>query len=135
MKDQGIEFELSSAYRNLEHQNDLSGKSAASPGKSPHGWGGAVDFRNLYNLVGGSTDLERNQTARKTQEIYKQIAEVGAKYGWYNPWRLSDAGGDIDEIWHFEYWGPAPTDIRISLGFSAADADALRQKLFEQANR
>jgi hypothetical protein len=33
------------------------------------------------------------------------MAAVGAKYGWYNPWRLSDTMGKQDEIWHFEYWG------------------------------
>ena len=41
---------------------------------------------------------------RKT-DAYKKIAEIGVKYGWYNPWRLSDNAG-TDEIWHFEYWGP-----------------------------
>jgi hypothetical protein len=99
-------FRISSAYRNRQQQQNLSGRAAAAPaGSSPHGWGGAIDFGNLYQLVGGSPDPKKNLEARKKYEIYKQIAAVGAKYGWYNPWRLSDIMGKQDEIWHFEYWG------------------------------
>ena len=135
MKSQGIEFTLSSAYRNLTHQNNLSGKVAATPGTSAHGWGGAVDFSNLYRLVRGSTDPTTNQKARKNNEVYKQIAEVGAKYGWYNPWRLSDTSGTRDEIWHFEYWGESSTSILISQGFETVDTDALAQKYWSDANK
>jgi LAS superfamily LD-carboxypeptidase LdcB len=102
----GINFTLSSAYRNYEHQTGLGkSKGVAKPGSSPHGWGGAIDFGNLYAVVNGSPDAQTNLKGRISSENYKKIATIGAKYGWYNPWRLSDVAG-TDEMWHFEYWGP-----------------------------
>lgn len=104
MLSRGINYSVSSAYRSVQHQSNLgSGKTVAKPGSSPHGWGGAIDFRNLYAIVGGSGNPQVNLNGRKT-EIYRDMASIGAKYGWYNPWRLSDVAG-TDEIWHFEYWG------------------------------
>jgi hypothetical protein len=101
-----IPYSISSAYRNKQHQASLgSKKGVASPGSSPHGWGGALDFSNLNSLVGGSTNPLINLNARISNPIYKQMAELGKQFGWYNPWRLSDQSGEIDEIWHFEYWG------------------------------
>jgi len=103
-----ISYTVSSAYRSIQHQAGLSKtpkKGVASAGSSPHGWGGAIDFSNLYRLVGGSTNPGVNLKARVDNNIYTQIAELGALYGWYNPWRLSDNAG-VDEMWHFEYWGP-----------------------------
>lgn len=106
MKAAGISYRMSSAYRSKVHQGGLKpGSTVASPGSSPHGWGGALDFGNLHGIVNGSGDPTRNKEGRKTP-IYKQMATLGAKHGWYNPWRLSDVSG-TDELWHFEYWGPA----------------------------
>lgn len=106
MKAAGVKYQVSSAYRNLAHQKGLgSGKTVAGAGSSPHGWGGALDFSNLYAIINGSGDPQRNLNGRKTP-IYKQMATLGAKHGWYNPWRLSDVRGTVDEMWHFEYWGP-----------------------------
>jgi len=100
-----IPYSISSAYRSKQHQASLgSGKGVASPGSSPHGWGGALDFSNLYSLVGGSTNPIVNLNARINNPIYEQMATLGKQFGWYNPWRLSDQSG-VDEIWHFEYWG------------------------------
>ena len=100
-----IPYRISSAYRSVIHQKGLGqGSTIATPGSSPHGVGGALDFGNLYRIVGGSGKPQANLEGRKT-EAYKQIAEIGAKYGWYNPKRLADISG-TDEIWHFEYWGP-----------------------------
>jgi hypothetical protein len=100
-----IPYSVSSAYRSKQHQASLgSGKGVASPGSSPHGWGGALDFSNLYSLVGGSTNPTVNLNARIRNSVYEQMAELGKQFGWYNPWRLSDQNG-VDEIWHFEYWG------------------------------
>ena len=104
-----IPYIISSAYRDYKQQASLAKNqnNAASAGSSPHGWGGAVDFGNLYRLVGGSTNPARNLNGRVKPEpgSYTLIAQIGAKYGWYNPWRLSDNAG-VDELWHFEYWGP-----------------------------
>ena len=106
MRSNGISYSVSSAYRSRNHQARISGRStAASAGSSPHGIGGALDFRNLYNLVGGSGNPNINLTKGRLTTSYKEIAEIGAKYNWYNPWRLSDVNG-LDECWHFEYWGP-----------------------------
>ena len=106
LKAAGVSYRLTSAYRSQAHQAGLgTGKTVAKPGSSPHGWGGALDFGNLYQIVNGSGDPKRNQDGRKTP-AYKQMATLGAKHGWYNPWRLSDVNG-VDELWHFEYWGPA----------------------------
>ena len=105
LRQKGIPYRVSSAYRTAKHQSKIdSPATAAAPGKSAHGWGGAIDFGNLNRIVGNSGNPSTNLAGRKT-EIYKQIAEAGAKYGWYNPWRLSDTAGSVDEIWHFEYWG------------------------------
>ena len=104
-----IPYRVSSAYRDYKQQANLSSnqKNAAAAGSSPHGWGGAVDFGNLYQRVGGSTNPIINLNARvaATTDSYTLIAQIGSKYGWYNPWRLSDSSG-VDELWHFEYWGP-----------------------------
>ncbi|QQO91917.1 carboxypeptidase [Flavobacterium phage vB_FspM_immuto_3-5A] len=106
MKAAGVPYRMTSAYRNKVHQEGLgTGTTIAGPGSSPHGWGGALDFGNLHAIVGGSGSPKRNKEGRKVP-IYKQMATLGAKHGWYNPWRLSDGAGKVDEMWHFEYWGP-----------------------------
>jgi len=97
----GIPWNITSAYRRKQHNSDIKGSS-----KSAHLYGGAVDFGNLHGLVGGSKDITTNFNARVDNPVYEQIASVGKKYGWYNPWRLSDNAGTMEEIWHFEYWGP-----------------------------
>ena len=96
MKSAGINFQITSAVR-----------FGSSTGGGAHGYGIAVDIGTLYRLVNGSTSPSINKNARIQNPIYKQIAELGANYGWYNPWRLSDSSGTMDELWHFEYWGPA----------------------------
>ena len=105
MKAQGVFYRVTSGYRNSQHQGGLDSGRAASPGRSPHGWGGALDFGNLYQVVGGSTNLTTNVNGRIQSPDYTKMAEIGKKYGWYNPWRLSNNGGSMDELWHWEYWG------------------------------
>jgi len=105
MKAQGIFYRVSSGYRNTQHQGGIGGGGVAKPGRSPHGWGGALDFGNLYRTVGGSTNLTTNVNGRIESEEYAKMAEIGKKYGWYNPWRLSNNTGTMDELWHWEYWG------------------------------
>ena len=109
----GIYCQVYSAYRDIDHQRGLSKKAGGGPtvakgGTSAHGWGMAVDLQPLRGLIKESPagGLQANLKARKTQ-TYKDIATVLAKYEWYNPWRLSDASGTVDEVWHFEYWGSA----------------------------
>jgi hypothetical protein len=95
MNTTGIPWRLTSAVR-----------FGGNTGGGAHGYGVAVDFGNLWQVVKGSHYPQTNLPGRKTK-IYESIATIGAKYGWYNPWRLSDVAGTYDEIWHFEYWGPA----------------------------
>jgi hypothetical protein len=104
MKQLNIPFLVSSAVR-----------FGGNTGGGAHGYGVAVDFSNLYQLVDGSRDPITNKNARIKYDIYSKMAFLGTKYGWYNPWGLSDSKVGInskgkpfiDEIWHFEYWGPA----------------------------
>jgi hypothetical protein len=96
----GIQFKVTSALR-----------FGQNVGQGPHGFGGAVDFGNLNKLVGGSTTPATNKKGRIENPVYAQMAGIGAQFGWYNPWRLSDARGSCDEIWHFEYWGPVDGDV------------------------
>ena len=117
MDSQGIKYSISSAYRSYKHQKAIGGGgtksnrgTVASPGGSAHGLGIAIDLGNLYSLVNGSGNPTKNKNARIKYRIYTQIAEIGKKYHFYNPWRLSDSSG-TDEIWHFEYWGSDTTPI------------------------
>ena len=100
----GVDIGLVSAYRDLQHQADLAGSNSAATtqGISSHGWAGAVDVG--IHVPAPRTSLKNNLAVRKTDK-YVNIATIGAKYGWYNPWRLSDNAGTMDEAWHFEYWG------------------------------
>jgi hypothetical protein len=108
---QGGCITISSVFRTKTQQDAVKaqkikegrGNSAATPGSSPHGWGVAIDIRELYRLVNGDASPSANAKARESK-VYKFIAAAGEKYGWYNPWRLAD-GSNTDECWHFEYWG------------------------------
>ena len=101
-------FTISSAYRDLQHQRDLSaastGNGVATPGNSPHGMGRAIDFAELYAAVGGSTNGADNARARQNNALYRWLANNAPAFGWYNPKRLAD-GNRVDECWHWEYWG------------------------------
>lgn len=104
---QGGCMTVTSIFRTYADQvrvKNQRGAAAAAPGTSPHGWGIAIDIRELYRLVDGSSKLQPNKLARE-KDIYKFIASTGEKYGWYNPYRLADGAGTMDECWHFEYWG------------------------------
>ena len=95
VKSRGIPFQITSAVR-----------FGQNTGSGPHGYGIAVDINSLFQAVGGSENPTANLNGRIGTPDYRTIAEIGKKYDWYNPWRLSDQFGQ-DELWHFEYWGPA----------------------------
>jgi LAS superfamily LD-carboxypeptidase LdcB len=88
---------LISAYRDFDTQVRLKaekGKQAATPGKSKHGWGIAVDwnrgFRHRKNDA-GETGLE-------------WLAQHAFKFGYVHPiW--ARPGGSNPEEWHWEYRG------------------------------
>lgn len=104
-KKEGIGWTLTSAYRSLSHQASLgSGATIAKVGSSPHGWGLAIDFGQLFRAVGGSGNPSINRRGRASSSLYRWLSNNAPKYGWYNPYRLADGAG-VDEMWHWEYWG------------------------------
>ena len=115
LRNAGITVQVYSAYRDLQHQKSLgSGTGVAGAGTSPHGWGMALDispFNRMAKAVTVNGESKKstprgNVDGRKT-EFYRKVGEIMAKHNWYNPWRLADFAGNVDEIWHWEYWGPA----------------------------
>jgi hypothetical protein len=115
LRNAGLTVQVYSAYRDLQHQNSLgSGTGVAGVGSSPHGWGMALDISPFNQMakpvvVNGKSRKstpQGNIDGRKT-EFYRKVGEIMAKHNWYNPWRLADNAGSVDEIWHWEYWGPA----------------------------
>lgn len=104
-KTQNISWTVTSAYRDYEHQKSLgSSSTVAKPGSSPHGWGMALDFSELYAQVDGSGNPAINRAGREKSSLYRWMSNNAPKYGWYNPYRLADGSG-VDEMWHWEYWG------------------------------
>ena len=110
--DDGIVFTINSTYRSYAYQENTKRqypKTAASPGNSPHGWGGAIDILELNRAVGGSASPEVNKIQRQTNDLYRWLALNAPKYGWVNPKRLADGKGQ-EEIWHWEWWGSQGLD-------------------------
>lgn len=107
-KKDNVQFSVSSWYRDYEGQvkcwNELEAGKAAVPGWSNHGFGVAVDIRELYRAVGGSIGADVNAEVRNNNKLYKYFAANAPKFGWYNPTTLSD-GKRPDECWHWEYHG------------------------------
>ena len=108
-----VSFTITSIYRSYAAQDDVKkryGDKAASPGSSPHGWGGAIDIGELYTAVGGSTDPSANARVRANNPLYLWLEINGPKVGWINPSRLADGAGK-DECWHWEWWGDVNLDL------------------------
>jgi len=107
-KKDGVSFSISSWYRPYENQvkcwNELEAGKAAVPGHSNHGWGIAIDVRDLYRAVAGSIQVSPNATVRNNNTLYKYFAKNAPNYGWYNPSTLCD-NNKPEEVWHWEYHG------------------------------
>jgi|GEM_PF-2871948 len=95
----GRTIELTDSYRSYDEQVDVKkrkGKKAATPGKSDHGWGFALDFASNINKF--------------DSDEYAWMMENAPSYGWVNPkWAQKD--GTNPEAWHWEFMGapePAP---------------------------
>ena len=84
---------MTDSYRSLAEQVAVKadkGKWAATPGRSQHGLGLAVD------LCGGINEL------RDRAHLWmKQNAPL---YGWFHP-AWAEPGGSLPEPWHWEYAG------------------------------
>ncbi|WP_413451012.1 M15 family metallopeptidase [Georgenia phoenicis] len=82
-----------STYRSLADQQyiwaETGPPTAARPGRSPHGYGLAIDF-------GGRTDIDFGR------QPYLWLRDNGPRFGWHNmPWNRE--GGSNPEPWHFDY--------------------------------
>ena len=91
----GIELTCTDSYRPYEEQVDLKRRKphlAATPGKSVHGWGFAVDV---------SVGLPPRAFGHS---VYRWLQEHGPEHGWH-------LGRPKDEPWHWVYRGPIDTDI------------------------
>ncbi|UZN04609.1 M15 family metallopeptidase [Cellulomonas sp. S1-8] len=86
----GTDLCLSSGYRTLAQQRSVKaqkGGLAATPGKSNHGWGLAMDFCSIQTSGARWTWLNDNAPT----------------YGWENPsWAVRGGSGPY-EPWHWEY--------------------------------
>ena len=139
----GYRISLTNGYRSQQYQASFgNSKSAAKPGSSPHGWGGAVDIGihekasgKLRHQMNTRTDFGKRSLdygdplagntgegalSDRLTEDWKVVAILGARYGFYNPQRLQNKTGKnlLDEAWHFEYWGP------VEVGYVNPDAVA-----------
>jgi len=94
----GKPLDITDSYRPLAVQERLKIEKptlAATPGKSDHGWGFAVDSASNINIF----DSPEHQW----------VAENGPKFGWVNPdW--AQPGQQKVEPWHLEYKGQVHED-------------------------
>ncbi|SDD55568.1 D-alanyl-D-alanine carboxypeptidase [Sanguibacter gelidistatuariae] len=87
----GVNMGITDGYRTLSSQYSLKstkGAIAATPGKSEHGWGLAVDLRP-----------ETYQSAVKT----KWLRTNAPLFGWDNPAWARPGGSGATEPWHWEF--------------------------------
>lgn len=92
-----IDLQPSDSYRSFAAQQDVKRRKpnlAATPGRSNHGWGFALDMG-----IGGTF----------TSAAYRWLFDNGPRFGWMHPvWaRPTSLGGNGSrpEAWHWEYWG------------------------------
>jgi peptidoglycan hydrolase-like protein with peptidoglycan-binding domain len=86
----GIDLTCTDSYRSIEQQVDLKNRKpslSATPGKSVHGWGFAVDL---------SIDLPPRAFG---QSVYQWLQDNAPELGWF-------LGRPRDEPWHWVYRGP-----------------------------
>ena len=93
-KEFGTDLGITDAYRPLSEQEYLykikpSGM-AATPGKSNHGWGLAVDF---------GTGINRFGTPQ-----HEWMKKNAGRFGWKHP-AWAQQGQPHAEAWHWEFWG------------------------------
>ena len=92
-KDTGSPICVTDSYRSYAEQvsvKAVKGKWAATPGRSEHGMGRAVDLCGGINNFGTPAHLWMKQNA--------------PLYGWFHPdW--AEPSGSLPEPWHWEYAG------------------------------
>jgi hypothetical protein len=104
----GTYLTITSMFRTIQRQNqtkDDNGSTAATPGRSPHGWGIAVDFQFL-DKEGKIVPNKINQDYFKFDKnpAIKWLYDNSYKYGFFLPdWARN--GVSYEEHWHWEYHG------------------------------
>lgn len=106
-KEFGRDIEFTDSYRPYDEQVDLKDQKpalAATPGKSNHGWGLAVDFASDINSY--------------TSKQHKWMLKNAAQFGFELPeWaREFDENGTANkqEPWHWEFTGSEALDVDYS---------------------
>lgn len=101
----GVQIEAAWCYRSLASQRQTyirncgslhapqsaCNKATATPGRSNHGWGRAID------VTSNGVQLSCRS------EAFRWLGDHGAEYGWVLPF-WAGCGGDTPEPWHWE-WG------------------------------
>jgi hypothetical protein len=97
----GLVLGTSQCYRSLADQTaaqqewcaEHTCQNAATPGRSMHGWGLAVDVAVDGKTIGFASPA------------FRWLVQHGPEFGFYHPdW--ADAAGTAPEPWHFEYQAP-----------------------------
>jgi len=110
-KDAGIDLSCTDSYRSIEEQQDLKDRKptlSATPGKSVHGWGFAVDL---------SLGLPPKPFG---DSVLQWLIDNGPEMGWYR-------GRPKDEPWHWVYRGEAaalPPTTHAAAAPASTDAPA-----------
>ncbi len=92
-KDTGSPICITDSYRSYAEQVSVKadrGKWAATPGRSEHGYGRALDLCGGIQSFGSSAHLWMKQNA--------------PLYGWFHP-SWAEPNGSLPEPWHWEYAG------------------------------
>lgn len=127
---------ITDGYRTYEDQVAVKqkyGSSAATPGKSNHGWGLAVDIGGIGNPIGTKTTRASYKDSVFRTPTYQWFYINGPKFGIYSPFSLRD-GSSLEEWWHFEYHGEKKGDdakpqfVKYAQNFTEADSKLLRTK-------
>ncbi|MEO7904835.1 MAG: phage tail tip lysozyme [Candidatus Saccharimonadales bacterium] len=126
----GRNIEFTDSYRSIDVQKDLKERKpylAATPGKSNHGWGFAVDF--------GSKDHQHTYNSKE----YKWMQENAGKFGWVNPeWAQEfdqDGTPNKQESWHWEWIGIDAIDVTYATDSLADRQEAAAKKKAAEAKR
>jgi hypothetical protein len=102
----GIDLTVTDSYRSFEQQVELKQRKpqwSATPGRSVHGWGFAVDVSvGLPPKAFGNT-------------VYEWLKANATQIGWH-------LGRPKDEPWHWVYRGPVADGGRSRAAETAADA-------------
>jgi len=102
----GVQIEAGWCYRDITSQRSTyirncgslsapqgaCSMATATPGKSNHGWGRAVDVTSGGRQIGCRS------------EAFGWLSEHGDEYGWVSPF-WATCGGDTPEPWHWEWGG------------------------------